>query len=83
MRINFYTPLSILNKTNGYKQNFNAKEVSNAAKLTEYSDLRVFHHHIYEYKKGIRNLILTTENKIKYHSLITRLYLKIHVICYS
>lgn len=24
-------------------------------------DLRVFHHHIYEFKKGIRNLILTTE----------------------
>jgi len=32
MRVNFYTPLSILNKTNGYKQNFNAKEVPNAAK---------------------------------------------------
>ena len=25
------------------------------------SDLKVFHHHIYEYKKGIRSLILTTE----------------------
>ena len=25
------------------------------------SDLRVFYHHIYEFKKGIRNLILTTE----------------------
>ena len=25
------------------------------------ADLRVFHHHIYEFKKGIRNLILTTE----------------------
>ena len=25
-------------------------------------DLKVFNHHIYEYKKGIRNLILTTEN---------------------
>lgn len=24
-------------------------------------DLKVFHHHIYEYQKGIRNLILTTE----------------------
>lgn len=39
---------------------------SNAAKnpglvKAEYADLRVFHHHIYEYKKGIRNLILTTE----------------------
>lgn len=27
-------------------------------------DLRVFHHHIYEFKKGIRNLILTTEKAI-------------------
>lgn len=71
MRVNFYTPLSILNKTNGYKQNFNAKEVPNAAKLTEYSDLRVFHHHIYEYKKGIRNLILTTE-KAKYRDSIEK-----------
>lgn len=24
-------------------------------------DLKVFHHHIYEYKKGLRELILTTE----------------------
>ncbi len=30
----------------------------------EYADLRVFHHHIYEFKKGIRNLILTTEKSI-------------------
>ena len=26
-----------------------------------YNDLRVFMHHIYEYKKGLRSLILTTE----------------------
>ncbi len=30
----------------------------------ECADLRVFHHHIYEFKKGIRNLILTTEKSI-------------------
>ena len=35
----------------------------------DYADLRVFHHHIYEYKKGIRNLILTTE-KAKYRNTI-------------
>lgn len=29
------------------------------------ADLRVFYHHIYEYKKGIRNLILTTEKAKK------------------
>ncbi len=34
------------------------------------ADLRVFYHHIYEYKKGIRNLILTTE-KAEYKDAIT------------
>lgn len=29
----------------------------------QYNDLRVFYHHIYEYKKGLRSLILTTEKK--------------------
>lgn len=36
----------------------------NVVKITsaqQACDLKVFHHHIYEYKKGIRNLILTTE----------------------
>lgn len=28
---------------------------------SQYSDLRVFYHHIYEYKKGLRSLVLTTE----------------------
>ena len=28
------------------------------------SDLKVFMHHIYEYKKGLRNLILTTEKSV-------------------
>lgn len=41
----------------------------NTASLTEIADLRVFHHHIYEFKKGIRNLILTTE-KSKYKQSI-------------
>ena len=27
----------------------------------QYNELRVFYHHIYEYKKGLRSLILTTE----------------------
>lgn len=31
------------------------------ASLQQNADLKVFHHHIYEYKKGVRNLILTTE----------------------
>lgn len=37
--------------------------------IEEFNDLRVFNHHIYEYKKGIRNLILTTE-KSKYRKTI-------------
>ena len=28
------------------------------------TDLKVFHHHVYEYKKGIRSLILTTEKSV-------------------
>lgn len=33
----------------------------NAVSLVSGLDLKVFHHHIYEYKKGLRKLILTTE----------------------
>lgn len=40
---------------------FMQKPKMDAEKIAEISDLRVFHHHIYEFKKGIRNLILTTE----------------------
>ena len=29
--------------------------------MQQINDLRVFYHHIYEYKKGLRNLVLTTE----------------------
>lgn len=42
----------------------------NTTSLNEIADLRVFHHHIYEFKKGIRNLILTTE-KSKYKESIS------------
>lgn len=38
--------------------------------MAEVADLKVFYHHIYEFKKGIRNLILTTE-KAKYKESIT------------
>ena len=41
----------------------------NRANFQGNADLRVFHHHIYEFKKGIRNLILTTE-KAQNRSLI-------------
>lgn len=29
----------------------------------QFNELRVFYHHIYEYKKGLRYLVLTTEKK--------------------
>lgn len=39
------------------------------AELQQIADLKVFNHHIYEFKKGIRSLILTTE-KSKYKEKI-------------
>ena len=41
------------------------KPVQLAAIKQQINDLQVFHHHIYEYKKGIRSMVLTTE-KSKY-----------------
>lgn len=40
------------------------KPVQLSAIRQQANDLKVFHHHIYEYKKGIRSLILTTEKSI-------------------
>lgn len=51
------------------KMSFVGKRNLPDEKLEEYNDLRVFNHHIYEYKKGLRNLILTTE-KAKYRDVI-------------
>ena len=36
-------------------------------------DLKVFYHHIYEYKKGVRSLILTTEKSIYRKPIESRL----------
>lgn len=44
--------------------NFEASPKISPEKMVQCADLRVFHHHIYEYKKGIRNLILTTEKSV-------------------
>lgn len=53
-----------------YKNNTPAAQFQGkTSSITEIADLRVFHHHIYEFKKGIRNLILTTE-KSKYKETI-------------
>ncbi len=51
----------------------NAASANPAMVKAEYADLRVFHHHIYEYKKGIRNLILTTEKGIYRDNIEKRL----------
>lgn len=47
------------------------KRVMTPEDIEEYNDLRVFTHHIYEYKKGLRHLILTTE-KAKHREAIER-----------
>lgn len=47
------------------KNNRSAAVVAFGAKLVppteQFNELRVFYHHIYEYKKGLRSLVLTTE----------------------
>ncbi|MCM1266070.1 MAG: DUF2023 family protein [Candidatus Gastranaerophilales bacterium] len=68
MRISMISPYSLQttnsNRPNIQRQNlvsFTQAPKMNPKKMAEISDLRVFTHHIYEFKKGIRNLILTTE----------------------
>lgn len=57
--VNFKTSMKIPGKTQTV-QNFKAIETPSS---DQYNELRVFYHHIYEYKKGLRSLILTTEKK--------------------
>ncbi len=72
MFINSISPYSI--HTNNYKPVFTHKiPLLTPVKQCEYADLRVFHHHIYEFKKGIRNLILTTEKAIYKNTIEQRL----------
>ena len=64
MKVNLITQFNYTNKPriDGQNPAFNSRipKITPGMKK-EYADLRVFHHHIYEFKKGIRNLILTTE----------------------
>lgn len=73
MKVNLYTfPYQSQRHPQAKGQtSFMGKPKLNADKISEYADLRVFHHHIYEFKKGIRNLILTTE-KAKYREPIEK-----------
>lgn len=43
------------------KVSFMGKPQLTAKQVEQMTDLKVFNHHIYEFKKGIRTLILTTE----------------------
>ena len=74
MKVYFTTPSIYTHfafKSAKLKNYYNSK--TEDAKNAEYSDLRVFHHHIYEYKKGIRNLIITTEKAKHRDSIENRL----------
>jgi len=51
----------------------NINNTENLKNKFDLTDLKVFYHHIYEYKKGIRNLILTTEKSIYEETIKTRL----------
>lgn len=62
------------NRNSGQSINQNPVFTSNPltkAELQKIADLKVFNHHVYEFKKGIRNLILTTE-KSKYKPDISK-----------
>lgn len=63
---NFYSGIYL--KKSKPKPNTNSQSTVNFGEMIkpneeQYIDLRVFYHHIYEYKKGLRNLVLTTEKK--------------------
>ena len=60
MKIYNISPLSTANRTVSFHGRPSRKMAA---------DLRVFYHHVYEYQKGIRNLILTTE-KAEYKDAI-------------
>ena len=61
---------SLYKKNNSNRPVFCAKKTTlTKAELQQIADLKVFNHHVYEFKKGIRSLILTTE-KAKYKDTI-------------
>lgn len=59
---------------NGYyptQTNFQGIKITPTTK--QWNELRVFSHHIYEYKKGLRSLILTTEKEANKKIITDRL----------
>ncbi len=66
--------MQIISFQNGYyptQINFNGLKITPTTK--QWNELRVFSHHIYEYKKGLRNLILTTEKEANRKIITDRL----------
>lgn len=55
--------LSFSNKNTKKQQLHQSFKSIQTPSTDQYNELRVFYHHIYEYKKGLRSLILTTEKK--------------------
>ena len=56
------------------KNNYNSfSSVKHIPSKQQINELQVFIHHIYEYKKGLRNLILTTEKAENKDVIIERL----------
>lgn len=62
-------PLSASKPDTFERVNFTAKPKLTKQQKEQITDLKVFNHHIYEFKKGIRTLILTTE-KSKHKEVI-------------
>lgn len=66
--------MRIISTYNSYyvpQQNFQGAKKLPTTK--QWNELRVFSHHIYEYKKGLRNLILTTEKEVNREVITDRL----------
>ena len=60
----------LINKADSFDRvSFTGKPQLTPEQLEQMTDLKVFNHHIYEFKKGIRTLILTTE-KSKHKDVI-------------
>lgn len=57
----------------GYIPKINFKQDEIKPTLQQWNDLRVFNHHIYEYKKGLRNLVLTTEKSSNRDIIVQKL----------
>lgn len=59
--------------TSYYPQQTNFEGAKIKPTTKQWNELRVFSHHIYEYKKGLRSLILTTEKEANRDVIVNRL----------